>query len=148
MASSFQSPKHSIYRSLPNLVFCLLLAFIRILGNSLVVQWTLSFHCRGWGSITDWRTKIPQATCISQKKKKKGEEEKEGLLFHIVCTHTCMHAHLCLTLCDPLDYSPPGSSVHGILQARILEWVAMPSSRGIFWPGIEPESLASPALAY
>ena len=36
----------------------------------------------------------------------------------------------CLTLCDPMDRSPPGSSVHGILQARILEWVAMPSSRG------------------
>ena len=34
-----------------------------------------------------------------------------------------------LTLCDPMDYSRPGSSVHGILQARILEWVAMPSSR-------------------
>ena len=34
------------------------------------------------------------------------------------------------TLCDPMDCSPPGSSVHGILQARILEWVAMPSSRG------------------
>ena len=31
-----------------------------------------------------------------------------------------------------MDYSPPGSSVHGILQARIVEWVAMPSSRGIF----------------
>ena len=44
-----------------------------------------------------------------------------------------MHAKLlqsCLTLCDPMDYSPPGSSVPGILQARILEWVAMPSSRG------------------
>ena len=36
----------------------------------------------------------------------------------------------CLTLCDPLGCSPPGSSVHGILQARRLEWVAMPSSRG------------------
>ena len=36
----------------------------------------------------------------------------------------------CLTLCDPMDCSPPGSSVDGILQARILEWVAMPSSRG------------------
>ena len=36
----------------------------------------------------------------------------------------------CPTLCDPMDCSPPGSSVHGILQARILEWVAMPSSRG------------------
>ena len=36
----------------------------------------------------------------------------------------------CLILCDPMDCRPPGSSAHGILQARILEWVAMPSSRG------------------
>ena len=35
----------------------------------------------------------------------------------------------CLTLCNPMDYSPPGSSVHGVLQARILEWVVI-SSRG------------------
>ena len=40
----------------------------------------------------------------------------------------------CLTLCDPMDCSPPGSSVHGILQARIPEWVAMPSSRGSSGP--------------
>ena len=39
-------------------------------------------------------------------------------------------AQSCLTLSDPTDCSPPGSSVHGILQARILEWAAMPSSRG------------------
>ena len=39
-------------------------------------------------------------------------------------------AQLCLTLCDPVDCSPPGSSVPGILQARILEWVAIPFSRG------------------
>ena len=38
----------------------------------------------------------------------------------------------CLTLCDPMDYSPPGSSVHGIFQARILEWVAISFFRGIF----------------
>ena len=45
----------------------------------------------------------------------------------------CMCAKLlqsCPTLCDPMDCSPPGSSVPGVLQARILEWVAMPSSRG------------------
>ena len=40
----------------------------------------------------------------------------------------------CLTLCDPMDCSPPGSSVQGILQERILESVAMPSSRGPFRP--------------
>ena len=45
---------------------------------------------------------------------------------------TCRSAPSCLTLCDPMDCSPPGSSVHGILQARVLEGVAMPSSRGIF----------------
>ena len=38
------------------------------------------------------------------------------------------------TLCDPVNCHPPGSSVHRILQARVLEWVAMPSSRGSFWP--------------
>ena len=42
---------------------------------------------------------------------------------------------LCLTLCDPMNYSLPGSSVHGILQARILEWVAMPFLRGSSQPG-------------
>ena len=49
----------------------------------------------------------------------------------------CVHAKLlqsCLTLCNPMDYSLPGSSVHGIFQARILECVALPSSSGSFWP--------------
>ena len=40
----------------------------------------------------------------------------------------------CLTLCDPMDRSPPGSSVCGVSQARILEWVAISSSRGSSWP--------------
>ena len=39
-------------------------------------------------------------------------------------------AQSCLTLGNPMDCSPPGSSVHGILQAGVLEWVALPSSRG------------------
>ena len=43
-------------------------------------------------------------------------------------------AQSCWTLCDPMDNSLPGSSVHGILQARILEWVAISSSRGSSWP--------------
>ena len=45
----------------------------------------------------------------------------------------CLHAQLCLTLCDYIDYSPPGSSVQGILQARILERVAISFSRGSSW---------------
>jgi len=54
---------------------------------------------------------------------------------------------LCTTLCDPIVCSPPGSSGHGIFQARILEWVAISSSRGLPNPRIVPRSLASLALA-
>ena len=59
---------------------------------------------------------------------------------------------LYLTLCNPMDCSLPGSSVHGIFQARILKWVAKPSFMGSFWPkdlpdpAIKPMSLAPPAL--
>ena len=65
----------------------------------------------------------------------------------VPCVCTCEVAQLCPTLCHSMDGSPPGSSVHGILQARILEWVAISSSRGSSNPGIEPTSLISPALA-
>ena len=49
----------------------------------------------------------------------------------------CVDAQLvqsCLTLCDPMDYSPPGSSVHEIFQARILQWVSISFSRGSSQP--------------
>ena len=46
----------------------------------------------------------------------------------------CLVTQSCLTLCIPMDCSPPGSSVHRILQARILEWVARPSPRGSSQP--------------
>ena len=46
----------------------------------------------------------------------------------------------CLILCNPMDYSPPGSSVHGILQARILEWIAISFSGDLSDPGIESGS--------
>ena len=62
-----------------------------------------------------------------------------------ICIDACVYAtslQSCPTLCNPLDYSPPGSSVHGILKARILEWVTMLPD-----PGIEPTSLTSPTLA-
>ena len=56
---------------------------------------------------------------------------------------TVLVVPLYLTLCDPIDRSPPGSSVHGILQARTLEGVAIPFSRDLPDPGIKP---GSPAL--
>ena len=51
-----------------------------------------------------------------------------------VCMHACSVAQSCPTLCDPVDCSPPSSSVHGILQARILDWVVIPFSRGSSQP--------------
>ena len=51
-----------------------------------------------------------------------------------ICVCVCFVAQSCLILCYSLDSSSTGSSVHGIFQARILEWVAMHSSRGSFWP--------------
>ena len=56
----------------------------------------------------------------------------------------CSVAELCLTFCGPMDSRPPGSTVHGISQARKLERVVNSFSRGLPHPGIEP---ASPALA-
>ena len=79
-------------------------------------------------------------------------EDQSGSVIHIhiyiyiyvfvcVCIYVCVYmkvkllvAQSCPTLCNPLDCSPPSSSVHGILQARILEWVAIPFSRGSSWP--------------
>ena len=51
--------------------------------------------------------------------------------FDLVCV---LVAQSCLTLWDPMDCNPPGFSVHEILQARILEWVALSVSRGSSWP--------------
>ena len=52
---------------------------------------------------------------------------------HSKSSFSCIIAQLCPTLCDTMDCSQPGSSVHGILQARILESVAISSSRGFSW---------------
>ena len=57
-----------------------------------------------------------------------------GKILQVVCCVLWLVAQLCLTLCDSMDCSPPRSSVHRILQARISEWVAMPSSRGTSQP--------------
>ena len=51
-----------------------------------------------------------------------------------LCVCVCSVAKLCPALCDPIDCSPPGSSIRGISQARILEWVAISSSRVSSWP--------------
>ena len=70
------------------------------------------------------RTNAPMPTCLSRTVVSRSPYHP---LTSPVCA--CSVAKLCLTLCEPTDCSPPGSAVHGILQARILEWVTIPSSR-------------------
>ena len=55
----------------------------------------------------------------------------------------CSSASVCPTLCDPVDYSPPGSSVHGIFQVRILEWLPCPPPENLFHSELESMSPAS-----
>ena len=65
-----------------------------------------------------------------------------------VCVCVCVSCSvMCSTLSDPMNYSPPGSSVHGILQASILECVAIPFPRDLPDPGIEPGSPALQAVS-
>ena len=70
-------------------------------------------------------------------------------MYVCICTykHECSVSWSCSSLCDHMDCSPPGSSVHGAFQARILEWVATSHPRDLPDPGIEPVSLSSPSLA-
>ena len=73
-----------------------------------------------------------------------GVREPVKVKIHHMC---CVCSAAFLTLCDSMDCSPPGSSVHGILRARILEWLPFPSPGNLPDPGIEPASLMSLALA-
>ena len=59
---------------------------------------------------------------------------KRGLTLYLWNKWVVCCVQVCLTLCDPMDHSPPSSSVHGIFQARILEWVAISFSKGSSWP--------------
>ena len=61
--------------------------------------------------------------------------------------HLCVCAQSCLTLCDSTDRSLSDDCVHGIFQARTLEWVAIPTPGELPDPGIEPGSLVTPAMA-
>ena len=64
-----------------------------------------------------------------------------------ICMCACSVFQQCLTLCNPMDCKPPGSSIHGIFQTRVLEWDAISSSRGPSCPRIEPVSPAPLALS-
>ena len=103
-------------------------------GVLLYSYWNVSFHDKSAGSWT-WGA----WACWVGKKRGKGFFPNPKLPLASwtpkwppwgVCVCVCLVTQSCPTLCNPVDYSLSGSSVHGILQARVLEWVAMLSSRG------------------
>ena len=67
---------------------------------------------------TEWKWELPSCVCssLSPPHRKQFSFGADPFI--------CLHAKLCVTLCDPVDCGPPGSSVHGILQARTLEWAS------------------------
>ena len=113
---------HLSHKGSPRILECVAYAFCS--GSSQPRNWT-GVSCIAGGFFTNWaiweaRQAFQISSNISQK------------LWHKYGVVSV--AQSCLTLCNPMDYSPPGSSVHGILQARILEWVAMSFSRGSSQP--------------
>ena len=91
-----------------------------------LLEWVAISFSRGSSWLRD-RTHVFCNTCIGRQ-----------ILYHCTTWKAWIYtvssvAQSCQTLCKPMDCSMPGFSVHGILQARILKWVAMPSSRGSSW---------------
>ena len=79
--------------------------------------------------------------------KKKKKKKNNDFLKYELSSKVSVVAQLCPTLCNPMGCSPPDSSVHGILQARILEWLPFLSPGALPDPGIEPTSPAFQADA-
>ena len=88
----------------------------------LSTKWHMESVCFLSSSQNYFNSKTKVNRCKMKKKNYLGKSR--SLLYIVLVTQSC------LTLCDPMDYNSRGSSVHGILQARILGWVAIPVSRG------------------
>ena len=101
--------------------------------NTVAIHWKLTTtngsHHWNWSCYNCTRIWQCNRSMVIWHLKKIGKvNQLDKWLFHVLVTQSY------LTLCDPMDCSLPGSSVHGILQARIVEWVAMPFSRVSSWP--------------
>ena len=117
----------------------------------------MEVHCERTGTVTlsafssSWLNTFSlslQFTKSSRNHRNQTDQEKSlptGRQFYKIRTRGCpedtltrkgnvLVTQLCPTLCNPMDCSPPGSSIHGILQARIVEWVAISFSRGSSQP--------------
>ena len=89
-------------------------------------QWVISLHqtLRSLEAQGSWTGRMPLCPQSSHPR------SRGSTTLRINHRTRAKSLQLCTTLWDTMDHSPPGSSVHGILQARTLEWVSMPSSRG------------------
>ena len=97
----------------------------------------ISVGCLFWSLHLRWKSCFVQDHVNLPVQQGMERSLRDPEVLSLVDSTLCVDARSlqsCPTLCNPMDCSPPGSSVHGILQARILDWVAMPSSRGSFWP--------------
>ena len=95
----------------------------------IIALWFIRGICRTWDPNPSVATRCDSGQHLSL--------SQRSFLSPRMCVHTKLLLS-CPALCHPLDCGPPGSSACGILQARILEWVAIPFSRGASWPGMEP----------
>ena len=110
----------------------------RVVKSKLWIGWSrrflpdLSFH-----NLKQTQVPLSKMGFTSMRMPRKGNLTPLGPLFwkwKNLVPFWCVCAQSCLTLCDPMDCSPSGSSVHGIFQSRILEWVAISFSRRSSWP--------------
>ena len=98
--------------------------------------WNLEKWCWWIFAVQEWSHRCRKCTSGHSREGEGGTNWKIRIDIYIYCCCCCCCSvfHLLPTLCDLMDYSLPGFSVHGILQARILWWVAISLSRGSFQP--------------
>ena len=101
--------------------------FVRLLYRLVTFLKKFFFFCIWFGILACRRILKRSYFCLSCH-----SFSRLGGYFHLISWAVCLTTQSCPTLCDPMDCSLPCSPVHGIFQARILEWVVMASSRGIF----------------
>ena len=90
-----------------------------------------------WSGFFPWSGHFPLQGILKTQRQNLGLLHCRLILYWLSHQRPIVFVQSCLTLCDPVDCSPPGSSVHGILQARTLEWIAISFSRELFYRVIQ-----------